>query len=565
MTTVDTDVLVVGAGPVGLTLGCELLRHGVSCRVIDALDAPVGYSKAAVVHARTMEVLATLGVADEIAARSKVIHGVSAYADGKRVLHVALDEVDSPYPYIHGISQRETEAVLTGRLADLGGAVERSARLASFTQDEGGVSAKVTRADGREETVRARWVAGCDGAHSAVRHALGVEFEGAPYEEKIVQADARVTWARHVEDDEIVVFLAPDGPMACFPFFKDGRYRVLKMYTGEAPDGDPTLETFQTMMNEQLPGTKVSDPTWIIGFRIHHRLASRYRVGRAFLAGDAAHIHSPAGGQGMNTGVQDAHNLAWKLSLVTRGVARPSLLDSYEAERRPVAAELLRGTDAATRGAGQVVRFRNPLAVGLRNGFMALASRLDFVRAGISQTSSMLDRNYRGSPVVGQHRRPLWRANVMPDAESELPSLAAWTAFAAAPEPGDRAPDVTFAEGASPARLFEVLDPTRHTLLLFDGEAATEGGYRSLADVARRVRERCGDAVATHLVVPRERAPEAARWAGSVLTDASRALHDRYGARSECLYLVRPDGHVAYRAQPADGDRLLEYLDTIFA
>jgi len=563
----DTDVLVVGAGPVGLTLGCELVMHGASCRVIDALDAPVVWSKAAVAHARTMEVFESIGVADAIVERSKVIHGVSAYADGRRVLHVVLDEVDSPYPYIHGVSQRDTEAVLAGRLAELGGAVERSTRLASFTQDDGGVTATLVRADGREEVVRARWIVGCDGAHSTVRHALDLAFEGAPYEERIVQTDARVTWPRQVEDDEILTFLAPDGPVACFPFFRDGRYRVLKMYTDEPPPGEPTLETFQEMLDAQLPGTKVSDPAWIIGFRIHHRLASRYRVGRAFLAGDAAHIHSPAGGQGMNTGIHDAHNLAWKLALVTRGIARPALLDSYEAERRPVAAELLRGTDTATRGVGQVVKFRNPLAVGLRNGFMALASRLDFVRAGASQTVSMLDRSYRGSPVVAQHRRPLWQANVLPSAESELPSLAAWTAFAAAPEPGDRAPDVTFAEGhhEGPKRLFQLLDPTRHTLLLFDGEADTEAGYRNLADIVGRVRERCGDAVAPHVILPGDRAPAPALQGVPVVADARKALHDRYGARSECLYLVRPDGHVAYRSQPADGDKLVAYLDTIFA
>ena len=567
MNSFDTDVLVVGGGPVGLTLGCALRMQGASCRVIDALDAPVTWSKAAVAHARTMEVFESLGVADAIVERAKVIHGVSAYAGGRRVLHVVLDEVDSPYPYIHGVSQRDTEAVLAARFSELGGAIERSKKLATFTQDEGGVMAALVRSDGSEEVVRARWIVGCDGAHSTVRHALDLAFEGAPYEERIVQTDARVSWPRQVEDDEIVVFLAPDGPVACFPFFRDGRYRVLKMYTDEPPPGEPTLETFQAMLDQQLPGTVVSDPAWIVGFRIHHRLASRYRVGRAFLAGDAAHIHSPAGGQGMNTGIQDAHNLAWKLALVARGAARPALLDSYEAERRPVAAELLRGTDAATRGVGQAVKFRNPLAVGLRDGFMALASRLDFVRANAAQTAPMLDRNYRGSPVVAQHRRPLWQASVLASAESELPGLAAWTAFAAAPEPGDRAPDVTFADGLSegPSRLFELLDPARHTLLLFDGEADTEAGYRNLADIAARVSARCGDAVATRVILPGERAPAPALQGLSVVADARKALHDRYGARSECLYLVRPDGHVAYRSQPADGDRLAEYLDTIFA
>lgn len=565
MNSAELDVLIVGAGPVGLALGCELLRQGVSCRVIDLLDAPVVYSKAAVVHARTMEILETLGVAEAMIERSKLIHGLSVYADGKRVVHSVLDQIDSPFPHIYGVSQHDTEAVLSQKLAAGGVTIERSLRLASFTQDEDGVSASLLRADGSVHSVRTRWLIGCDGAHSTVRHGLNLEFAGAAYEERIVQTDAMVKWPRHLEDDEILVFLAPDGPIACFPFFRDGRYRILKFYTEAAPDSEPTLLTFQQMLAAQLPGTEVTDPAWIIGFRIHHRLAERYRMGRVFLAGDAAHIHSPAGGQGMNTGIQDAHNLAWKLALCARGVARPQLLDSYEAERRPQAQELLRGTDLATRAAGQVVKFRNPVAVNLRNGFMSLVSRLDFFRANLSRSMSMLDRNYRQSPIVAQHRQPLWRAHALSSPHSELPSLAAWTAFGTGPEPGDRAPDVTFAESQEgPNRLFSLLRSTRHTLLLFDGEASTEDGYRRLHELGRRVRARCGDAVHSYLIIPLASLPPAAAGDVPVVIDAAKALHTRYGARAECLYLVRPDGYVAYRSQPADGDQLLSYLDTIF-
>jgi 2-polyprenyl-6-methoxyphenol hydroxylase-like FAD-dependent oxidoreductase len=560
----NLDVLVVGAGPVGLALGCALLRQGVSCRVIDSLAEPVIYSKAAVVHARTMEIFEKLGVAASAREHAKIIHGVSAYAEGKRVAQILFDEVDSPFPYAYGISQHDTEAILGQRLAALGGTLTRSLQLQSFIQDADGVLATLVSADGTQQHVRSRWLVGCDGAHSTVRHVLDLAFPGAPYEEKIVQTDAVVEWPRQVDDDEILAFLQPDGPVACFPFFKDGRYRVLKMYTGEAPDSEPTLATFQQLMEAELPGIKLRDPAWIIGFRIHHRLVERYRVGRVFLAGDAAHIHSPAGGQGMNTGIQDAHNLAWKLALVTRGIARPELLDSYESERRPMAQDLLRGTDRATRTMAEVVRFRNPLAVGLRNGFLALASRLDFVRSNLTRSLSMVDLNYRHSSIVAQHREPLWRANLLANSDSELPSVLAYSAFGAGPEPGDRAPDVVFSEDASdPARLFRFLSPTQHTLLLFDGEAATEAGYRNLRDIAGRVQKRCGDAVISYLVVPKAQAPESAGWDGPVLPDPQKALHTRYGARAECLYLIRPDGYIGYRCQPADGDKLLAYLGTL--
>ncbi len=562
----NLDVLIVGAGPVGLSLGCELLRHGLTCRVIDMLDAPVIYSKAAVVHARTMEIFAKLDIAEAIRKRATLIHGISAYAEGQRVSHVVLDEIESPFPHIYGVSQHDTEAILTQRLIELGGTVERSLRLASFTQDAAGVCATLVHKDGQTQTVQAAWLVGCDGAHSTVRHALNLAFEGAPYEEKLIQTDVRVDWPRHVEKDEILIFLAPDGPIACFPFFQDGRYRVIKIYTDKAPEGEPSLSTFQQALEAQLPEVRLSDPAWIIGFRIHHRLAEHFGIGRVFLAGDAVHVHSPTGGQGMNTGIQDAHNLAWKLALVARGRALPSLLDSYEAERRPIAKELLRGTDLATRAVEQVVKLRHPLALSLRNGFMSLMSRLDFVRSNVTRSISMLARNYRQSPIVAEHRQPLWKSHVRDNFDSELPSLAAWSAFGNGPEPGDRAPNISLHDGSGkgPADLYAVLVAQQHTLLLFDGEASTAEGYANLAQIAERVQKHFGDLIASYLVVPHKELPASAAWQGNVLIDGEKALHERYGARSECLYLIRPDGHIAYRSQPAAADKLFEYLSTLY-
>lgn len=566
MTSFGADVLVVGAGPVGLALGCELLLQGLSCRLIDLLDAPVIYSKAAVAHARTFEIFEKLGVVEAALARSQLIHGMSAYSSGKRVMHVTLGGMDSPFPHIYGISQHDTEAILAERFVSLGGRIERGCRLESLTQDADGVSATLMREPGSRESLRTRFLVGCDGAHSTVRKAVGIVFEGSPYEEKIVQTDVRVKWPRHIDNDEMIAFVAPDGPVGVFPFFRDGRYRIVKMYMESPPEGEPTLATFQSLMEAVMPGVELSDPAWIIGFRIHHRLASRYRADRVFIAGDAAHIHSPIGGQGMNTGIQDAHNLAWKLAKVVRGVAHPGLLDSYEAERRPIAEELLRGTDLAMRAAGKVVPLRHPIALSLRNGLMSLVSSLDFVRHNMAQAVSMVERNYRGSAFVAQHREPIWRANVLSRRESELPDLSAWSAFGSGPEPGDRAPDVVYAgaDTDAPRRLFPRLDALQHTLLLFDGEAATEGGYRNLRSIAERVAARCGDAVTSILVSPQAQLPDSAGWQGPLIPDAEQRIHQRYGARAECLYLIRPDGHIAYRSQPADGEKLLAYLDTVF-
>jgi 2-polyprenyl-6-methoxyphenol hydroxylase-like FAD-dependent oxidoreductase len=576
MPTSKTDVLVVGAGPTGLTMACEILRHGLSVRVVEELEAPVIYSKAAVVHARTMEVFDDMGVVGAILERSKPVHGANVYAEGKRVAHVGFEGVDSPYPSPYGISQRDTELILAARLTELGGTVERRKRLTGLTQQDGGVTATVDLAEGGTESIEAAWIVGCDGAHSAVRKLLGFTFEGSSYEDHLIQADVRVEWPMKTEDDEILVFLHPQGPLACFPLFKDGRYRLIGFLLPGAPDMEPTMENFQLLVDERIPGgAKVGDPAWTVAFRIHCRRTDRYRDRRAFIAGDAAHIHSPAGGQGMNTGIQDAYNLAWKLALVHRGKAHDALLDSYEAERQGVARALLASTDTLTRGMERISGLRHPLAVGLRNQFLSLATSLSITRSRASTAMSMIEINYRDSPVVRQDRASVWQAAILGSSATEAPNLADWAVFGDGPAPGDRAPDAELTPaspltiGDTPTRpgralLFDVLRGTRHTLLLFDGAAPTEEGYRNLAQIGQRVRERYGDVIAVHVVVPYAAPPAALVWDGSVICDSESEVHRRYGARSECLYLIRPDGYVAYRCQPADGERLAAYLGTIF-
>jgi 2-polyprenyl-6-methoxyphenol hydroxylase-like FAD-dependent oxidoreductase len=557
-----TDVLVVGAGPTGLTFASLALRHGLTCRVVEELEAPVVYSKAAVVHSRTMEIFDDIGVARALLAQAKTVHGLNAYAGGKRVAHVTLEGVDSPFPYPYGVSQRETELALAQHFASLGGTVERGKRLESLTQESEGVTA--TLASG--ETIGARWIVGCDGAHSVVRRQTGCTFEGAPYEERLIQADVRVDFAGDAVDDEIRAFLHEDGPVVFFPLFKDGRYRLIVLQPAGAPELEPTLDVFQRVVDARGPrGAKVSDPAWMIAFRIHHRRTNRYRVGRAFLAGDAAHIHSPVGGQGMNTGIQDAYNLAWKLALVTRGAARESILDSYEAERSPVAEALLSATDRAMQGLDAAIGLRNPIATALRNQLIACATSLDIVKERAARALSMITVGYPGSPIVHQDRVPVWEAKVIASTVTERPSLSDWAAFGEAPGPGERAVDAPL-EGRADGRthLFELFHGARHVALLFDGAAATEEGYRNFERIGARLREKLGANVDVHIVVPYPEAPPELQWDGSVVLDPHGTIHQRYGARSECVYLVRPDGYIAYRGQPADEGRLFAYLATIF-
>jgi 2-polyprenyl-6-methoxyphenol hydroxylase-like FAD-dependent oxidoreductase len=554
------DALVVGAGPVGLMMAGELARHGLSCRIVDQGEGPSTTSKALGVHSRTLEVFEAVGALDEALARGLRIHANNVYAGGKRLLHVDLGELDAPYPMVLDLPQSDTEAILERLAGTRGITVERRTRLTALTEDEGGVRATL---DGGREEVRARWILGCDGAHSAVRHALGLGFEGAPYDDVWLAADVAIDWT--LADDELHAFLSPEGALVVFPLPSPSRARIIYDLPGNAAPPDraappvpaPTIEEVQRVL-EARTGLRatVSDPRWLVGFRIHRRIASAFRKGRAFLAGDAAHIHSPVGGQGMNTGLQDAYNLAWKLALVTRGAARPGLLDSYEAERRPVAAATVQGTDLAT----QLVTLRHPAARWARDRLAEVLAGVEVVQQRAMRAATQVAIGYRKSPIVAEHRGSLIAARLGLGGP-EQPSFGEWLDFGAAPRPGDRAPDARY---DGDRRLFELLRGTAHSLLLFDGAAATPAGYRALTAIADRVRQRLGAHVTPHIIVPRTTRPAALAWDGSVVLDPEGALHRRYGAGSECLYLIRPDGYVAFRSQPADAAALDAYLASLF-
>ncbi|MBK9756228.1 MAG: FAD-dependent monooxygenase [Nannocystis sp.] len=566
MSTIEIDVLVVGAGPTGLALAHELRRHGLRCRVIDQGEGPSIWSKAQAIHARTLELLERAGIAEDLLRDGKRIRQVNIYgAAGRRVAHMEIEGLDTAYPYIYSLAQRDTEIVLARCLERAGGVVERQLRLARFSQDEHGVDATLVHADGREEAVRAAWLVGCDGAHSTVRHALELPFEGSSYEVRIIQADVRVDLPIPAEDDEAVVFFGEGALVGLLPLPGKHRYRML-VPRPPGDETDATLENFQRIFTAVgPPGAVVDDPAWMIAFRLHCRMVGRYRVGRVFLAGDAAHIHSPAGGQGMNMGIQDAFNLAWKLALCHHGRARPELLDSYHAERHPVAAATLAGTDAATSGLAFNLGLRSHTALELRNRLVGFATSLGFLRRKLSRAASMLDVHYPGSPIVAQDRPSLLGAHVFGQRSDEAPFVRDWFHFGHGPAPGDRAPDVFDPEIEDSPRLFAAFDPLRHTLLLFDGASASEAGYRGLVALAERLEARFPGLVAVRIVVPHDERPAPlAAWPGEVLQDADGRIHERYGARSECLYLIRPDGYVAYRCQPADPDKLVAYLERIF-
>ena len=345
--TSDCQVLVVGAGPTGLVLACELLARDIRARVIDKGDGVVLQTRALGIHARTLEVFDMIGLAERFVEHGQVVRRFHMYTDGKTLVRLELARNGSAFGFMLDIPQDVTETILRQRVSELGGYVEQGSELCGLSQDPGGVTAMVTKG-GVMRAITADFVVGADGAHSRVRAELGLDFQGHPYREEWLLADVHLDWDR--PDDEMHAFFRRDGrPLICMPM-REHRWRVILPYAGERDRRAPTLEEIQRLVGERAPEqVLVSDPAWLATFQTQRRSTHVYRRGPVMLAGDAVHIHSPAGGQGMNTGIMDAHNLGWKLALVASGQAPERLLDSYGQERGPVAADVLALTHALVR------------------------------------------------------------------------------------------------------------------------------------------------------------------------------------------------------------------------
>jgi 2-polyprenyl-6-methoxyphenol hydroxylase-like FAD-dependent oxidoreductase len=481
---------------------------------------------------------------------------VSMYSNGERFLRVGVDSAETPYRFMVGIEQNVIEEILEARLEALGGKVERGVRFAGFEEDPEGVEATLLHPDRTWSEARFRWVVGCDGAHSSVRKGLEMALEGSTFDERFFLADVRVSWDLSFE--EVSLFSSDHGIALVLPLPGKGWVRLFGDVDGPA---EPRLDhagCMQLIAERIGIATQVQETGWATTFRVHTRMAEQFQRGRVFIAGDAAHIHSPVGGHGMNTGIHDAHNLAWKLALASRGHAHADLLATYQTERMPIAKAVLAETDFGTR----ISLWRNPIAKSALNTLLGLAGKIPPMRRRLIAQALETSVAYRDSPLCDEHRGSVLAAPLVHSDRTETASLGDRAAFSDGPRPGDHICEVAL-DGA-PGKLFDLVRGDAHTILLFDGAAPTDEGYERLAGVARGIERRYGDLVRVHVVVPSDVRPSALAWDGSVILGANAELHARYGASAECAYVFRPDRYIGFRSQPVDHAALDAHLARVF-
>ncbi len=539
------DVLIVGAGPVGMTAAAELTRQGLSVRTVERRSGPTTETRAPVLWPRTQEVYAAMGLLPKFQAIAVTFTDMDVHAYGKYLGHYRYDDSDSPHGTPLILTQGLIEGVLRDHLREIGRPVEDNIEAGNFTQDDRGVGATLTHADGRTEEVRASWLIGADGGRSPVRAAFGLDFPTEPYAGfQIRIADGHLRWS-HPQGARGYFFIHAGAYLGFNPLppLPDGRERGYCYMLTPDPDPSnramPTEAELQGVIRELSgdPGATLSELQWTNRLRFRHGVAATFRRGRAFLMGDAAKIIIPIGGQGMNTGIQDAYNLAWKLASVHRGIARTALLDSYDAERRGVAHVV----DDFTKSIFQLATRPNPLRTWGMRTVGPLAFRLHVVQQWQAQQQTELNIHYPDSPLTRDHGGRGLKA-------------------------GRRAPDAMLVRLPSreTVHLFDLFDGRTWSLLLFSGTRPDPAALSALNDLSARLNTVAGTSLRATVIVQGGGMSTPGPAARLSLADSEGEAHRRYGVSGPRLVLVRPDGYVGFRGGPQDAPDLAAYLDEVF-
>lgn len=510
-------VVIIGAGPTGLTLGVALRRLGISCLIIEKEKEAHTTSRALAVQARTLEILESMGLADIFLKQGTPVHGIQMFINKKKSFALSTDQLDTKYSYILVLPQSQTEQILEKEFVKLGGVIIRGATVRNFHEEDEHVSVFFRTSGGEKKEVYGNFLVDCGGAHSLVRHTLAIPFKGKTYgDEDFLIADVQIDWDK--EKDQAYLFIQKEGVFAAFPL-PNGIWRLvaeIHITKGEQTS-EPTLEVLQKLFAERTGDTKtaVHDLVWASHFTINRRMITEYRRGRVFLAGDAAHIHSPFGGQGMNTGMQDAYNLAWKLAYSLKGYGEDILLDTYQRERVPVAQEVLGLTDMGT----NIVATDNFFTRFVRERLIGTLMNTRIVQRKMTSELAELTISYPKSPlsrVLPQKRR-----------------------FGALLHTGDRLPYGEFTDSKGKKVTTSQLISTG-VFVGFYYVSSQEELQKVLSDM-RRVEKEYVKGLVLYAIVQRKSSVNDPH----ILT-AQKSVFTQYDANPEAFYLVRPDGYIAY-------------------
>lgn len=536
----SVDVLIVGAGPTGLTLALELARQDISFRIIDKAPSLTDQSKALVMQPRSVELLDRHGLGQELLSSGVNLTGITIVVKGKKVTEIPVNEIanrvkDSFYARPLIIAQSDTEKILHDRLLQYGHTLERGVVAKNIVQDDNGVNAILEDSSGIQTSICASYVIGADGAHSVVRHASDTfTFDGAAYAQNFILCDAHIQPPR--TSDNLYMCLG-HGQMALLPL-KDGMVRIIITLPTKLDNTELRLVDFQNFLDAMIPGHgSLYDPTWMTRFSLHHRGVNLYRDRRLLVAGDAAHIHSPVGGQGMNTGIQDAINLGWKLGAVIRGERPDSFLDTYHQERHPVGQQLLEYTDRAFTW----LTWSNPVYMCIRNALLPLIAPLltrnpDRLRQGYLFVSEFAI-SYANSPIVG--KSPRFQGPVVG---------------------GSRAPDGRLiGKNGERKTLYETLSADHHSLVLFAGsglQAASPAELEAAKEKFLHTRPQMSKTDVYHV----HSTEDLTILESNHFWDMEESLHQSYGFKVPGYAYIRPDFYIAHIGLLPSPDELFSEL-----
>lgn len=509
-------VLIVGAGPTGLMMGCELQRHNISFRIIDEKEEPTKGSNANWIQSRTLEIFDFMGIAERFIKIGNKCEAINIYLKGQPITNIAINKINSVYPFVLMLPQSETERLLNDRLNEFDIRVEKSSKFLNFQQTSEGMVSTIRHANGDTEDITSNWVIACDGANSSIREKCHLSFSGKDIPEQFMVADAKMssflpTNEIHIFFDKGTIFPEKRTLFTAFPQAVR-EYRISANLYQDSPRKFFTSQEVKEVVAERTYGNFIVDSvSWISPFWIHSKIVDQMHQGAIFLAGDAAHIHSPVGGQGMNAGIQDAFNLAWKLALVIKNKATKSLLNTYQEERFPIVNNIVNQTDFFT----NIFLFDKSFSRKLKK-FSVDISEHPFLSKQIAEELTQISLRYKNSSIINY---------------DENPKLSS-------PLQGERAPDVILNNSM---RLYDSFSKFSHNIIIFTGKTLSRKELDVIEQLQDSIENKHSEAIKLLVITQTP-----LNKINNYILDSNYLVHNRYNVNHLCLYMVRPDNCIAY-------------------